>query len=84
MAVPWVKLSMLWKSDLRVFPLVPIHEENIAVNDAVQAIMEEVSEVVKVPDANVLQELIVVNIDCWPRALVHDSKSERKFTSEND
>ena len=59
-----------------MFPFFPSHEEEVAVDDGVEAVAEEVGEVVEVLDADTLQEVNIPNEDCWLSSLVDDSEPE--------
>ena len=58
-----VPTSKKYSSHLRHPPFLPVHEEEVLVDDVLDAVGEEVGEVVEVLDADLLQELNVSDKD---------------------
>ena len=77
-AKAWVKYYNELGPNLVLPPFVTVDEEEVVVDDGVQSVGEEVREVVKVLDANTLQELHIPDENGRPGPLVHNTKSEKQ------
>ncbi len=74
---------MYFKHYLSMSPFLSVGEEHVTVDDVVQVVAKEVSEVVEVLDANVLQKFKIANKNGRTSSLINNAESRKKSNFEN-